>query len=292
MCSSCKTPLTFHKYGNNFKCHICGFINNKRLDNCKECFSQNFIYIGTGTQRVEILVQNIFPNARIARLDYDSTKKNSSSIKVIESFLHGDIDILLGTQMIAKGLDFPDITLVGIINADLGLHIPDFRSSERTFQLIYQAAGRAGRGEKKGEVVIQTYDKENSVIKAASKLNLKEYYDNMLKDRHMLNYPPFSWIVKIEFSGPNARSVFLSSKKVRQNFLGEYKGLEILGPAPCFKEKVNNKYRFQIILKSLKKYDLNSEKLHSFVSNNLIKEKNKIIDPKKIQIHIDPISMI
>jgi len=229
--------------------------------------------------------------ARTARVDHDSSKKSSSTIKVLQKFNDGEIDILLGTQMISKGLDFPDITLVGIINADLGLHIPDFRSSERTFQLIYQAAGRSGRGKKRGEVVIQTYDKKNLIINAASKLNLKTYYESMLRDRNILNYPPFSWISKIEFLGLDAKSVFSLSNKIRNNFSGVYKGLEILGPAPCFKEKVKNKYRFQIILKSLKKYDSNSEKLHSFINQNFIEQK-KITGSNKIHIHIDPISMI
>ena len=292
MCLACKTPLTFHKYDNNFKCHICGFISFKNLENCNECLSQNFSYMGTGTQKVEELIQKTFPNARVARIDHDSSKNSSSTIKVLQEFHDGEIDILLGTQMIAKGLDFPEITLVGIINADLGLHIPDFRSSERTFQLIYQAAGRSGRGKKRGEVVIQTYDKENLVINAASKLNLKDYYNNMLTDRSILNYPPYSWVSKIEFLGPDVKSVFSLSSMIRNKFFGIYKGLEILGPAPCFKEKVNNKYRFQIILKSLKKYDSNSEKLHSFISKNFIEHKNQIMGSNKINIHIDPISMI
>ena len=292
MCSACNTPLTFHKYDKNFKCHICGFISYKNLANCKECLSQNLSYMGTGTQRVEELIQKTFSNARVARIDQDSSNKSSSTLKVLQKFHDGGIDILVGTQMVAKGLDFPKITLVGIINADLGLHIPDFRSSERTFQLIYQAAGRSGRGGKRGKVIIQTYDKENLVINAASKLNLKDYYDNMLTDRNTLNYPPFSWISKIEFLGSSEKSVFSLSKRVRNNFFGLYKGLEILGPAPCYKEKVNNKYRFQIILKSLKKYDLNSEKLHTFISKNFIEHENKVKRSNKINIHIDPISMI
>ena len=291
MCSACKTPLTYHKYDNNLKCHICGFISGEKLNSCRECLSQKFSYLGTGTQKVEELIQKTFPMARTARVDHDSSKKNSSTIKVLQKFNDGEIDILLGTQMISKGLDFPDITLVGIINADLGLHIPDFRSSERTFQLIYQAAGRSGRGKKRGEVVIQTYDKKNLIINTASKLNLKTYYESMLRDRNILNYPPFSWISKIEFLGLDAKSVFSLSNKIRNNFSGVYKGLEILGPAPCFKEKVKNKYRFQIILKSLKKYDSNSEKLHSFINQNFIEQK-KITGSNKIHIHIDPISMI
>ena len=292
MCSACKTPLTFHKYDNKLKCHICGFISNKILDSCKDCLSQNFLYVGTGTQKVEHLLQETFPNAKISRVDHDSTKEDSSAIKILQSFLDGKVDILIGTQMIAKGLDFPGITLVGIINADLGLHLPDFRSSERTFQLIYQASGRAGRGQKKGEVIIQTYDKDNAVIQAASRLNLEKYYEDMLYDRQLLNYPPYSWVAKIEFIGSNPKSVFSLSNKIRNNLMNPYKGLEILGPAPCFKEKVNNKYRFQIILKSSKKYDVNSNKLHSFVSQNFVKYNKTVPGSNKIHIHIDPITMI
>ena len=292
MCSACKTPLTFHKYDNKLKCHICGFISNKILDTCKDCLSQNFLYVGTGTQKVENILQETFPNAKISRVDHDSTKKDASAMKILQSFLDGKVDILIGTQMIAKGLDFPGITLVGIINADLGLHLPDFRSSERTFQLIYQASGRAGRGQKKGEVIIQTYDKDNAVIQAASRLNLEKYYEDMLDDRQSLNYPPYSWVAKIEFIGSNPKSVFSLSNKIRNNLMNPYKGLEILGPAPCFKEKVNNKYRFQIILKSSKKYDVNSNKLHSFVSQNFVQYNKKIPGSNKIHIHIDPITMI
>ena len=144
MCSACKTPLTYHKQDNNLKCHICGYIEMQSVDNCKECMSHNLIYMGTGTQKVENILEKTFPRACIARVDHDSAKKASDMIKILQSFFDGKIDILIGTQMIAKGLDFPDITLVGIINADLGLHLPDFRASERIFQLIYQASGRSG----------------------------------------------------------------------------------------------------------------------------------------------------
>ena len=158
--------------------------------------------------------------------------------------------------------------------------------------MIYQASGRAGRGQKKGEVIIQTYDKDNAVIQAASRLNLEKYYEDMLDDRQLLNYPPYSWVAKIEFIGSNPKSVFSLSNKIRNNLMNPYKGLEILGPAPCFKEKVNNKYRFQIILKSSKKYDVNSSKLHFFVSQNFVKYNNKVPGSNKIHIHIDPVTMI
>ena len=292
MCLACKTPLTYHKYDNNLKCHLCGYIEFKSFDNCKNCQSSNLFYMGTGTQKVENILQKTFPQARISRVDHDSVKGKLDMVNILQSFYDGEIDILIGTQMIAKGLDFPDITLVGIINADLGLHMPDFRSSERIFQLIYQAAGRSGRGEKEGQVIIQTYDSENPVIKAAAKLDLNEYYKTMLEDRFILKYPPYSWITKIEFIGPKSKSVLSLSNKIRRNLLSKFKGLEILGPAACFKEKIKNNYRYQLVLKSLKKYDSNGEKLHLFINDNFIKNNNSSNGSNKINIHVDPISMI
>ena len=292
MCFSCKSPLTYHINDNRFKCHTCAYIISNRYDYCNSCMSTNLIYTGTGTQRVENILKQTFPNASIARVDHDTVKKGSSMVDLLQSFSNNKIDILIGTQMIAKGLDFPNVTLVGIINADLGLHIPDFRSSERIFQLIYQAAGRSGRGDKKGEVIIQTYDANNPVIQAASKLDLSKFYKIMLNDRSGLKYPPYSWIAKIEFIGPNSKALFLFSTKVKNNLFNHYKGLEILGPATCFKEKINNNFRFQIILKSIKKHDSNGEMLHSFINDNFIQNKNNYTGSNKIRIHIDPLSMI
>tara|TARA_B100002051_G_scaffold86752_1_gene82934 strand:- start:2479 stop:4716 length:2238 start_codon:yes stop_codon:yes gene_type:complete len=292
MCSACKAPLTFHIHENRLKCHTCGYVEKKSNENCNSCMGQNLIYIGTGTQKVENILNQTFPGASIARVDYDIINKGTSMVDLLQSFSDNKIDILIGTQMIAKGLDFPNVTLVGIINADLGLHMPDFRSSERTFQLIYQAAGRSGRGEKKGEVIIQTYDIKNPVIQAASKLDLNKYYKIMLDDRSGLKYPPFSWIAKIEFIGSNSKSVFSLSTKIKNNLLNRYKGLVVLGPAACFKEKIKNNFRFQIILKSIKKYDSSGDRLHSFINDNFIQNKNLNIGSNKIHIHIDPLSMI
>ena len=292
MCSACKTPLTYHIHGNRFKCHTCGYIEKISYKICNSCMGQNLIYLGTGTQKVENILKQTFPNVSIARADYDNIRKGSSMVKLLQSFSEHRIDILIGTQMIAKGLDFPNVTLVGIINADLGLHMPDFRSSERIFQLIYQAAGRSGRGEKTGEVIIQTYDTKNPVIQAASKLDLNKYYEIMLDDRSVLKYPPFSWIAKIEFVGSNSKKVYSLSKRIKNSLLNHYKGLEILGPSACFKEKIKNNYRFQIILKSVKKYDSSGERLHSFINHNFIQNKNLRIGSNKINIHIDPLSMI
>ncbi len=292
MCSACKTPLTYHIQGNKFKCHTCGYIETKPYENCNICLGENIIYVGTGTQKVENILKKTFPNASIARVDHDIIRRRSNMVELLQSFSDHKIDILIGTQMIAKGLDFPNVTLVGIINADLGLHMPDFRSSERIFQLIYQSAGRSGRGEKSGEVIIQTYDAKNPVIQAASKLDLNRYYKIMLDDRSDLKYPPFSWIAKIEFIGSNSRTIFALSKQIKNNLLNHYNGLEVLGPAACFKEKIKNSYRFQIILKSLKEYDSSGERLHSFINHNFIQNKNLNLGSNKIHIHIDPLSMI
>ncbi len=292
MCAACKTPLTYHSYGDIFKCHTCGLIETKPYKHCNSCMGQNLVYIGTGTQKIENILKQTFPNASIARVDHDIIKKGYSMVEVLKSFSDHKLDILIGTQMIAKGLDFPNVTLVGIINADLGLHMPDFRSSERTFQLIYQAAGRSGRGKKKGEVIIQTYDIKNQVIQAASELDINKYYKIMLKDRNLLKYPPYSWIAKIEFIGSNSKTVFTLSNEVKNNLLNYYTGLEVLGPAACFKEKIKNNFRFQIILKSIKKYDSSGKRLHAFINDNFIQNKKLNLGSSKMNIHIDPLSMI
>ena len=223
----------------------------------------------------------------------DTAKNGNRLTSILENFSSGRIDILLGTQMIAKGLDFPNATLVGIINADLGLHLPDFRTGERIFQLIYQASGRAGRKNKPGEVVIQTYMPDNPVIKSASRLNLMKYYNIALSEREELNYPPFSWMAKVEFSGPSAHSVEKLAVCISKSLIKKYKGLDILGPSPCYLEKLRNQYRFQIVFKSLKTFDINGRKLHLFIQDNFIGVKTRFkLGKNKISIHLDPQSLI
>jgi primosomal protein N' (replication factor Y) len=209
----------------------------------------------------------------------------------LQSFDKGEIDILLGTQMIAKGLDFGNATLVGIINSDLGLHLPDFRAGERIFQLIYQASGRAGRGEKLGEVVIQTYNSENPVIKKAAQLDLKSYYNIILSERKELNYPPFSWIAKIVFTGPEYKTVEKISFRIVQNLKGKFKGLEVLGPAPCYFEKLRGNYRSQIVFKISKTLDANGGKLHTFLEKNFFETQHKIGNIK-MNINVNPVSLL
>ena len=209
MCRQCKIALTYHKSKNKLVCHFCSFFIKNEMLICQECSNPNLIYSGTGTQKVEQLIRETFPKSKICRLDMDTSKSNLGLTSILKSFSNQEFDILIGTQMVAKGLDFPNATLVGIINADLGLYLPDFRATEKVFQLIYQASGRSGRSSKKGEVVIQTFSPNSAVIKNAKDLNIAKFYEIELLEREELNYPPYSWLAKVEFVGPNRPRLFL-----------------------------------------------------------------------------------
>ncbi len=293
MCPHCKVAISFHIKLNNHLCHFCGHQEIKNNKQCKECNGGNLIYSGTGTQKVEAIIKEIFPKVSIQRLDMDTSLSGNKITSILKSFNSGEIDILLGTQMISKGLDFPNATLVGIINADIGLYLPDFRAGEKIFQLIYQASGRSGRSLRQGEVVIQTYNADNHVIKSASELDMLGFYNTALKDRKELHYPPYSWLAKLEISGSVESHVSALSSDIFKLLKWKYNGLYILGPAPCFLEKLRNQYRFQIIFKSQKTHDPNGKKLHSFVQKNI----NNIFDTlrfgkNKVVIHFDPLSLI
>ena len=292
-CHYCKVALTYHQKNDRLVCHYCSYTEKSKGKSCLECKSIKLLYRGTGTQRVEHLIQNTFINAKIARIDMDTSQTSKGITSMLKSFSEGKVDILIGTQMIAKGLDFPNTTLVGIINSDLGLYLPDFRSGERIFQLIYQASGRAGRKDKAGEVVIQTFAPDNPVIKMASELNVKKYYDIALQEREELHYPPYSWLAKIEITGTKNNSVNNMINNLANSFKNKYKGLEILGPAPCFLEKVKNRFRYQIILKSSKKVDPNGKLLHNFIRENIkIFRASFSSKLNRINVHFDPLSLI
>lgn len=293
MCPDCNVAFSYHKKTNNLLCHFCGFSKINEKQSCSECDSKNLLYFGAGTQKVQALLEETFPEASIERLDMDTTTSGINITKILTAFNSGQIDILLGTQMIAKGLDFPNATLVGIINADQGLHLPDFRSGERVFQLIYQASGRSGRHQKPGEVVIQTYSPDNPVIRCAAELDMDQYYEIALKEREELDYPPFSWLSKIEITGKNYQRVSKLASTISRKINMEYSGLIILGPAPCYIEKLRGYYRFQIILKSKKVIDPNGKKLHSFIKSNFHSLNQKYSNSQsRITIHFDPLSLI
>ena len=291
-CPSCCTSLSYHKIGNMMRCHLCNYSKKGAAIICIKCKSQRIKLSGSGTQKVEEILSDQFANAKISRLDVDTATSDKNIHRIMRSFLNKEIDILVGTQMIAKGLDFPNVTLVGIINADIGLFLPDFRAGEKIFQLIYQASGRSGRGELPGEVVIQSYNSNDKIIKLASKLMFKDYANEALKERELLYYPPYSWLAKIELRAKN------KDKLLRMmNFInGKTKGINdvfFLGPSLCYREKLNGYHRAHLIIKSLKKTDPNGLILDN-ISDLLY---SSIIDQKKIKstdIFIDknPISLL
>ena len=293
MCNQCKIALTFHKTKNKLICHFCSFYLKNDYLTCQECKSSLLNFSGTGTQKVEQLISQTFPESKICRLDMDTSKSSLNIASVLKSFSNQEFDILIGTQMVAKGLDFPNATLVGIVNADLGLYIPDFRATEKVFQLIYQASGRSGRSSKEGEVVIQTYSPNSTVIENAKNLDISKFYEKELFQRKELNYPPYSWLAKVEFIGPNRQKIYSMIDEVNYNLKDKYMGLDILGPAPCFLEKLKNNYRFQLVFKSNKSYDPNGSLLHAFIKKNFKDDENKKpLGQNRINIYFDPISLI
>lgn len=293
-CKNCSVTLTFHKKLLNLLCHYCGYIINIP-DNCPQCLGYTLKPAGSGTEKVTEEIEKIIPYAKIERMDRDSTAKKGDLEGILKRIKKKEIDILVGTQMVTKGHNFPDITLVGVILADYSLNIPDFRSSERTFQLLTQVAGRAGRGEEEGKVIIQTFLPNHYVITSAVTQNFLDFAKEEIKLRNELSFPPFSRIININLSGPNADK----TKKVALEFgtilTSQFSSLnksypqsiEYFGPIPASISKIRGKYRWQVVVKG-KDYKI----LHKFISN-VVKEYENIQHSGIIlDIDVDPISMM
>lgn len=248
-CPNCDISLTLHMDSRTMNCHYCGF-QKSIPQTCPNCQSRSIRYYGTGTQKAYEELQTIFPEARILRMDVDTTKKKGAHEKLLEQFGRKEADILLGTQMIAKGLDFPDVTLVGVLNADTALNLPDFRSSERTFQLLTQVAGRAGRADKEGEVIIQTYNPQHYAIGFAQNQDYEGFYRYEMGIRKNWAYPPYYFTVGLTFSHKSQAFVVEKSYEA-VNFLKENltDAIQILGPTPKPLARTHNLYHYQIILK-------------------------------------------
>lgn len=250
-CPSCNISLTYHSYGDYLMCHYCGHRENVPKA-CPHCGSVNIKGFGTGTQKVEEKIENEFPGATVLRMDVDTTSKKDAHEKILDSFRHDGIDILLGTQMVAKGLDFENVTLVGVLAADQLLNMGDYRAAEKTFDLITQVCGRSGRGEKNGRSVIQTYSPENSTIKYASKHDYTGFYEDEIKMRKILNYPPFCDIINVTVFGDNQQWVKDKISDVFKKFkdkISEYEGSCFYPPVPCVIDKIKNKYRWHFWFK-------------------------------------------
>ena len=253
-CPSCSVSLSFHKSERKLKCHYCDF-HMAPPEKCPACGGVSLKPLGTGTQRIEEEVASLFPGARIARMDSDSVRGRDAYDKLLGRVDRGEVDILLGTQMIAKGHDFPAVTLVGAVDADVGLNLPDFRSAEKTFQLITQAAGRAGRGDAAGEVVIQTMNPGHYAFRHSRTHDYEGFYEEEIQYRHELGYPPFRRMIKLELKGAREKTVLESATAVRNRIrhLLRDKGTTLLGPAPSPIARVRGKYRYQLLLLSAKR---------------------------------------
>lgn len=295
-CNSCDISMTYHRNINKLRCHYCG-LTLEPPSICPECGSKYIKYFGVGTEQVEEYTKLAFPNARVARMDFDTTSKKGSYDKILGAMKRGKIDILIGTQMISKGLDFKDVTLVGVIAADTSLNLPDFRAPERTFQLITQVAGRAGRGEDSGKVIVQTYDPNHYSILLSKEHDYKTFYENEIQLRKSFLYPPFYSMINILIYGEKlnrvenlSRDIFKLIWKDLEGIDERYKKKQIIGPNPAPLEKIKNNYRWHIILKA-KKEEVDTFK--TTLKRVIIYNKHKLnLRDVKISLDINPNSIL
>lgn len=283
-CPNCSISLTYHSANNRLVCHYCGY--TKKLDNvCPECKGDNIRYSGFGTQKIEDELAYLFPDARILRMDADTTSTKFSHEKMFNAFANHEYDIMIGTQMVAKGLDFDDVTLVGVVNADNSLYDESYNSAERCFDLITQVVGRSGRRDGNGKAVIQTINPFNQTLEYASKQDYKSFYENEIELRKLLTYPPYCDIISASFIGDNENKVALCSKKFFELLIEEnekYKHkIIVLGPSVAKIAKLNNTYRYRLSVKCK-----NSKNIRNMF-NDIQKNISKIKEYKDISVSLD-----
>lgn len=285
-CPNCSISLTYHSANNRLMCHYCGYSQDISQE-CPSCHEKSLQFCGTGTQRAEETLSELFPDARILRMDADSVMHKNSHEKLLSAFARGEYDILIGTQMVAKGLDFPRVTLVGVLSADQVLYSDDYRSFERGFSMLTQVVGRSGRGDDKGRAVIQTYTPENPIIDLSANQDYDAFYEDEIVVRKAMTYPPFSDILLIGFLSENKTKAISCSndflERLKELCADEYKNLPIhtLGPSPALVSKVNNKYRYKIIIKSR-----NSKTFRELISG-LLKEFGKDKKYQDVTVYAD-----
>ena len=286
-CENCDISMTYHKNG-FLVCHYCGK-TKKQPNLCPKCGSKYVKFFGAGTERVEEEVRRHFKNAKILRMDVDTTRAKDSHEKIYNAFKAGEADILIGTQMVSKGLDFPNVTLVGILAADMSLNVPDYRAAERSFQIITQVAGRAGRGDKEGEVIVQTYTPEHYSLQYAKKYDYEDFYEKEFTIRAMMGYPPFGRILLINGTGKKEdelkKQMIYLGKKVKEK-AEEFGGLEVLGPTPCIIYRIKENYRWQIIVKGEF-----SSKFSKSIKDILYDKANNVYNDIRVSMDINPNSL-
>lgn len=271
-CPHCDITLTYHKTSNMLRCHYCGYA--KKMDKiCSECGEEAITSLGTGTEKIEEEINKLIPNAKVLRMDYDTTSKKGMHSKMINAFKNHEYNILLGTQIVAKGLDFSNVTLVGVINADTSLNIPDFRSSENTFSLLSQVSGRSGRSDKTGQVIIQTFNKDHYAILYAKNHDYVGFYKKEMTIRHTLKYSPYYYICYLKISSKDYDLASKEANKIKKSLERNLDKEIILGPSPANVFKVNNIYRFGIIIKYKKDdklYQILNKLIEHYRSNNKV----------------------
>ena len=287
-CKNCNISMTYHKTENKLKCHYCGYEENI-VTVCPECHSTKIRYFGTGTQRLEQEINKIFPQASTIRMDIDTVTKKNSHEEILGKFKNENIDILIGTQMVVKGHHFPNVTLVGVIAADSSLNIDDYRANERTFQLLTQVAGRAGREQLDGKVIIQTYNPENFSIICAQKQDYEMFYNTEIALRKQLKYPPFCDIMLIGFNSLSEKEIIELSKRVYNYLKGKLNGQDyiVLKPMPSPIDKIQNRYRWRIIIKG------NITEETNFIINECLKKVYEAnYKNTRVSVDVNPNNMI
>ena len=249
-CPNCQVALTYHQSAEQVQCHHCG-LAERAFEVCSRCGGHQIRFSGFGTERVENELRRVFPHARIGRMDRDTTARRGSHVSIVGQFRAVETNVLVGTQMVAKGFDFPGVTLVGVISADTSLNLPDFRAAERTFQLLTQVAGRSGRGEKEGEVIIQTYRPEDYSIEAAARQDYEGFYQHEIATRAELNYPPFSQLTNVVVTAAEEEKAIAQCQRLSDELRARVAeaGLELLGPAPAPMTKLRGRYRWHLLLR-------------------------------------------
>jgi primosomal protein N' (replication factor Y) len=285
-CINCAVTLTYHRCDRRMLCHYCNYAQ-KVPTICPKCGSEYLHFIGTGSEKVEEELHRDFPAARIARMDRDTVSGKRHFETILHGFREGDFDILVGTQMIAKGHDIPNVTLVGVVSADIGLGLPDFRAAERTFQLLTQAAGRAGRGDLPGIVLIQTINPEHYAIRYASEQNYDGFYAKEIQFRKLMRYPPFSALANVLVRSQKQEDALAMSTELGRLLDPAPEGLKVLGPAEAPVPKLKSEFRYQLLLKAVNRKRLNEtlRELQQFAQKQKWGSTALVID-------VDPLTLL
>lgn len=292
MCANCNISMSYHLHGLQMRCHYCD-TRKTAPEGCPKCGSAEIKYRGVGTQKVESHLKQALPLARIARMDLDTTRGRKAHDRILDAFAAQKYDILLGTQMIAKGLDFPRVTLVGVISADTGLFLPDFRAAERTFQLLTQVAGRAGRKSAQGDVIIQTYSPEHYCIQFARNHDFKGFYFQEAHDRRMLRYPPYGRLALLQFRHTDEQQASRAAASLATFLQQPQAPYEILGPAPAPLSKLQQYYRFQVIVRSDRTVDATGAQTRDAIAAALDRYREQPgFTQVKLAVDIDPVVIL